>query len=437
MSNVVVLETNCYYCGNMETNGNMSIRNTFVGNELSLLLNQKHNAMKRKLILMLSALLVMNAVHAQWHFTANIDYYCNGENHDLEVYQWQIQLAKQLSATAFNTKQECETARQSITIHVGVPACWIKITPSPCTGSDIGGSTGGVMGGDLGIGGGSQGSASSHNSIAIGQSYFSPNETQVVANTGRDLEIKLEAMSKGFNSAVNGIKTGDQAFDDCYQRQVRYAYEREESENKDSDYYSALNKVRAKNALDKVRVKSDGDLETSKYKEGIQKHLNNTLNGENEPLTDKVVGAVSNSIDNIKVGSRAVKTVTEGYKQHGEAVPKSELIDDLNNGINAGGIISKAFFGDKEGYKQTIKEKLFDSSIDVINNLGNTWTNTKDWVKKSLGAGKITLDTQKKLLPDVKDAVVTQDTRNLQKTMDKLWRNDIEQVDKTIKGSNR
>lgn len=171
--------------------------------------------MKYKIVFLITALLTINVVHAQWHFTANISYNCSG------VYTSQIHLAEQFSATSFSTKQECESARQSVTMSFSAGDCYLRITTTPCSGSDIGGGgigIGGISAGEIGVGGSSQGIVSPHSSIAIGEPYFAPSEVQVISNTGQDLEIKLEAMNRSFNSAVNGMKTGDQAFDDIYKK---------------------------------------------------------------------------------------------------------------------------------------------------------------------------------------------------------------------------
>ena len=163
----------------------------------------------------------IGTVKAQWHFSItsmSSNYNCGGDESIPAVLEMTIkeQIATQAASDTYSSREECETFRSMATVNYSNGGCYLKISTSPCTGGNIGGD--GI--GGYGIGGSSQGNASLHSSIAIGEPYFAPNEAQIVPNMGRDLEIKLEALNKGFNDAIGGIKTGDQSFDDFFNRQI-------------------------------------------------------------------------------------------------------------------------------------------------------------------------------------------------------------------------
>lgn len=196
--------------------------------------------MKRLLI----SIIIFSSIgiaNAQWHFSiTNMSYNDNCVGDDLQGLSayLEVEIRRQVAidnaSKTYSSKEECEANRSMSTTNYSNSGCYIRITTSPCTGGNIGGGGTGGDGG-AGIGGGSHGNASLYSSTAIGESYFAPNEAQIVPNMGRDLEIKLEALNKGYNNAVNGIKTGDQSFDDLFNRQVR-----EIPKVKDSDPYKIV-----------------------------------------------------------------------------------------------------------------------------------------------------------------------------------------------------
>lgn len=183
--------------------------------------------MKYKIVFLITALLTINVVHAQWHFTiTSMDYNDNcGGSASIEV-SIRAGMAEQQAAKVYNSKEDCELGRGVATMNWSSGGCYIRTTTSPCTGGNIGG------GGDIGGGGstgsgfdGIQNNASLYSNMAIGEPYFSPNEAQATSNLGRDTEIKLEALNNGYNNAVRGIKTGDTSFDDLYKRLSNMASE--------------------------------------------------------------------------------------------------------------------------------------------------------------------------------------------------------------------
>lgn len=420
--------------------------------------------MKYKLILLFSALLIINAGQAQWHFTAKIDYYCNGENHDLEVYQWQIQLAQQLSATAFNTKQDCEAARQSVNIFVGVSECWVRITPSPCTGNDVGGGVGGGIGGNLGIGGSSQGSTSPHNSIAIGDSYFAPTGTQVIANTGQELEIKLEAMSKSFNNAMNGVKTGDQSFDEIYKRQTKEIPKSSNEENIGPYTFKSRNEIDPEKPL-YVNINNLETVNLGKENEYVYENddiivpidIERFNNLEQEALWAKPFnkrfpkdeeGVISSLYDfsssSYKVGSGFIKdgidkannAINYLEKEYDTKVPYSEKIGEFEEyceqadvGMKVAG---KAFVGDIVGAtaefvnearkkaKDEVIDPLIDKAFNTANTLANKYSHTKDLLS-TVGnpLKKTTTGTANTIFKGISHAEKTGDPSYLDKTMNK------------------
>ena len=327
----------------------------------------------RRLLLFIILIGAIGTVNAQWHFSItsmNYNDNCSGNAPivQAEVEVWaRIDIAKDFASKTYSTKEECESMRSGATMNWSSGGCYIRTTTSPCTGGNIGGG---------GISSGTQGT-SQFSSTAIGEPYFAPNETYTVSQTGRDLEIKLEALNKSFNDAVNGIKTGDQAFDDQYQRQIRQMFERkEDNPATDSNYYSALQKARRLNA------DNDNNLETTKYKESIQSHINDVVQNNkanDKSIVENVKKAIPSAIDNYKFGAKVVK---EGHKQLAK-VPgaKSEQLDDLYEGItaidNTGKIIDmleKTLIGDKEGTFKDFKQiNLFDQTKDLLINTVNTF----------------------------------------------------------------
>lgn len=174
----------------------------------------------KKLLLLTVFIISIVTANAQWHFSiTSMNYNDNCGSTLTEIIEGEVyvvalkQQATGFASQTYSTREECESKRSLATMNRSKYGCYIRTTTSPCTG--------GNMGGGNGIGSNSQDNASQFSSMAIGEPYFAPNESQVVSNMGRDLEIKLEALNKSFNDAIGGIKTGDQSFDDIFDRQVR------------------------------------------------------------------------------------------------------------------------------------------------------------------------------------------------------------------------
>lgn len=344
--------------------------------------------MKYKFIFLLSALLIINVVHAQWHFSITSMNYqdnCSGLQAMIEV-EMRKTIVNDAAARNYSSKEECESGRSAATMNWSSGGCYIRTTTSPCVGGNIGG------GGDIGGGGstgsgfdGIQNNASLYSNIAIGEPYFSPNEAQKTSSIGRDTEIKLEAWNKSSSSARNGIKTGDTSFDDLYKRLSNtvsadsnngtYTFntrneidpnmslyvnvkDREkvnlgkdnEYNYDDEDIIVPIDPERIKNQeWDERREKSqkeaqhriDSIMEKNQHKlDSIHKSQNkpnttlvlNNKSGENEP------SLVNLAIETFQVGSGFIQNVDEGVRYinetFGVTIPGSKQLSNLNSTFN-------------------------------------------------------------------------------------------------------
>lgn len=338
--------------------------------------------MKYKFVFLITTLLIVNVVHAQWHFTVtsmNYNDNCGALQPGMEA-EIRKNMVNDLASKTYSNKEECESKRSAATMNWSSGGCYIRTTTSPCTGGNIGG------GGSTGSGfDGVQNSASLYSNIAIGEPYFSPNEAQKTSSIGRDTEIKLEALNNGYNNAVRGIKTGDTSFDDLYKRLSNtvkidnnsgvYTFsarkeidpnmslyvnvkDREkvnlgkdnEYNYDDEDIIVPIDPERIKNQeWDERREKSqkeaqhriDSIMEKNQHKlDSIHKSQNkpnttlvlNNKSGENEP------SIVNLAIETFQVGSGFIQDVDEGVRYinetFGVTIPGSKQLSNLNSTFN-------------------------------------------------------------------------------------------------------
>lgn len=284
----------------------------------------------KRLLLLIIVFSSIGIAKAQWHFSiTSMSYNDNCVGDDLQGLSayLEVEIRKQLAtdyaAKTYSTKEECESARSAVTTNYSNSGCYIRITTSPCTGGNIGG--GGIGGdGGAGIGGSSHGNASQHSSIAIGEPYFAPNEAQVISNTGRDLEIKLEALNKSFNSAINGIKTGDQSFDDIYRRQAN-ALPKTKNENNGNIYtFNSRNEI---------------DSEKPIYVNNINDQEQVNLEKENDYVYDK--DAIIPNIDN--TASPTDIEWNEGFEKRNDNDDKNEQDEPIVTIPNAPKLNDQSF----------------------------------------------------------------------------------------------
>ena len=216
----------------------------------------------------------------QWHFSItsmNYNDNCGNFTVELEIIIRQ-QIANNEAAKTFNSKEECESSKAAATMNYSKNGCYIKTTTSPCTGGNIGSGNG--------FGGGLHDAESLFSSTAIGEPYFAPNETYAVSNTGRDLEIKLEALNKSFNDAVRGIKTGDIDFDDIYRRQTNELPKKNDRNSNEVYAYTSISRSRIEIDPDRPLYVKQVDapvLEENYYRgkaniEKLQQYLNASEN---------------------------------------------------------------------------------------------------------------------------------------------------------------
>lgn len=357
--------------------------------------------------------------------------YCNGLGYtqaELAV-QIRVQEAQKLAAKTYESREDCETSRYMATMNYTNGGCYVRSTTSPCTGGNIGG--GGMGGGD------SQGN-SLYSSMAIGEPYFAPNETYAVSNTGRDLEIKLEALNKSFNSAVNGIKTGDQAFDDQYQRQSRelpkpnnndrtneelYVFYPRTSRvylGKDNDFTDGTSNVIV--PIDPERIKNqERDERIEKSLKETQHRIDSiaernqrkidSINNSRNKTNNTTVLANSNQEDKpalvpfikdtYQIGTGFIRKADEGVKYYDEVlgitIPGGEKVRNLNAELNnlengfkdLGKIVAYSFIGDVPALTSKLREiinaevidPLKDKAFNTANSLINKYSSTKDMLK--------------------------------------------------------
>lgn len=110
-------------------------------------------------------------------------------------------------------------------------------------------------------------------------------------------------------------------------------------------------------------------------------------------------------IDDFKVGAMAVKSASEGQKRLAttfgdDIVPKSELLDELNEGINkvnaakkVKGMLVNAFSGNRQealsDYMDIVKEKAFDPLKDCAIGLGTNITGAYKTMKRVFDFGDV------------------------------------------------
>lgn len=342
------------------------------------------------------------------------------------------QLATEFAGKTYSTREECERFRTAASSNYSNSGCYIRITTSPCTGGNIGG--GGIGGGD------SQGS-SLYSSTAIGEPYFAPNETYAVANTGRDLEIKLEALNKSYDNAVNGIRTGDYSFDEIYQRQLN-----EIPKADDGEIYNLHPRINKIYLEEENRFISDDDdllipIDLEKFKNLEQeaiwaKPFNNSFPKDDEGVVSALYDFASSSYnvgsgflkDGLNKANDAVKYLETEYDIK---VPYSEKIGELEEYLEQTDvgfrIAGKAFVGDIVGAtmefiniaEEKVINPLKDIAFSTTNTLANRYTHTKNLLTVGNPYKKETTRSANTILKGISHTAKTGDPSYLDKTMNK------------------
>lgn len=157
-------------------------------------------------------------------------------------------------------------------------------------------------------------------------------------------------------------------------------------------------------------------------------------------------------IDNYKVGAMAVKTISDGQKQltntfGEEYIPKSELLERLNDGINTvneakdiKGILVKAFLGDSEGalsdYRGKVKETIFDPLKNCAKGLGATVTGSYNTVKRVFNFKETMTTITKDTWNGVENAIREAERGNCDAAWKILFRTEQKDLNTTKKGIN-
>lgn len=323
--------------------------------------------MKYKFVLLILALLIINVVHAQWHFTVtsmNYNDNCSGNapivQAEIEV-AIRIQLANDLASKTYTTKEECESMRSSATMNWSSGGCYIRTTTSPCIGGNIGGG-GDDGGGSTGSGiGGVHNNGSLYSNIAIGEPYFSPNEAQATSSLGRDMEIKLEALNNGYNNAVRGIKTGDTSFDDLYKRLSNTVIT---DDNSDVYTFSTRKEIDPNMSLF-VNVKD---------REKVNLGKDNEYNNDDEDVIVPI------DPERIKNQERDEKLEKSKKRIDSTLIAKNKRIDSILR--SRGAIISKDYYNDKDdNWIDVFSEAFFDVTSATYNVLTDAVMFANDGVK--------------------------------------------------------
>lgn len=275
--------------------------------------------MKRKLYLLFLTSLIISTSHAQWHFSANINVNCGSQ------FNQYVNLANELSGVSFNTKQQCESARQSVTIDLSYGECYAKITTTPCSGSDIGGGT-------------QYNDASIHNSDAIGEPYFAPNGAYVTSNTGRETEIKWEALNKSQSDATRGAKTGDPSFDGLFNDQLNAVPESKKDNSNDLYNIKPRNKRAIRHSIDD-RENYNQKAKSSEDQEIVNMILQGVDSYSTDPSKLLKNGNTGGTYDMVTTNEKANLAANSDILEQEYTALEIETSQDVNNYKNGGSII--------------------------------------------------------------------------------------------------